>query len=118
MRAVRGIVIGASLGCVIALGGVGCKNEVPDRDMPGGILSGSDYQAIRMQARANQNAIALRNSEEAAKRNAPVMPTTMRAAPTSMPAGGAPASGPAGATPAASPPPAASSAPAAPSAPA
>jgi hypothetical protein len=73
----------------------GCKSEVPDRDAPGGILSGSDYERL-VSRNAGRDAGAL---VEPAKPPV-VQPTTMRAMPTTAPA--TPAS-PAGATPAAAP---------------
>jgi hypothetical protein len=103
-------------GAVLFLGGwamvlgvvgvIGCKSEVPDRDAPGGILSGSEYQNL-MARNAGRDAGAL---VEPAK-PAVIVPTTMRAAPTTASAPSAPAAPPAAATPAA---PAAPASPAAP----
>ena len=107
----------SAIGCValFAMTMLGCRNEVPDRDMPGGIMSGNDYQALRARARANENQVAMENAQSAssaaAKRAGPLSPTTLRA--TTVPAAG-------GATtvPAAPSAPAAPAAPAAPSVPA
>ena len=99
------VVVVPLIGCSAAL--VGCKNEVPDRDAPGGIVSGSDYARLRA-----RNVGLMDDSLEHGKPRKPS--ETAGAMPTTHPAG---STAPMGSAPAAAAAPSAPAAPAAPVAP-